>query len=227
MTRTGLYMFFCLMALSACDLVQLERKNFVATGTTDSLDYTNATITGTLRDVSNRNGSRVKQHGHCWDTVINPMVEEGKQFTELGEKRKAGNYTSSLTPLQPGATYFVRGYTYDNENGFIYGENYKFTVPRVTTFIVIVKDTSAQAIGKLDLVPTNPVIEHGHCWSINENPTIADSVTALGAKSDSLDFISNIGYLNRETEYNVRTYIITQKDTLYGQNGLFTTLPKK
>jgi hypothetical protein len=227
MKKIGLYIFFGLLALSACDLVQLERKTFVTTGTTDSLDYTRVTVTGILRDVSNRGNSRVKQHGHCWDTVLNPAVAEGKSFSQLGEKRSAGNYTSSLTGLTPATVYYVRGYTQDDQNGLIYGENYRFITPRVVTFTVLVKDTSAQAVGKLDLVETNPIIEHGHCWSVNAVPTIADSVTKLGAKSDSLDFTSNIGYLNPESIYQVRTYIITATDTLYGQNGSFKTLPKK
>lgn len=227
MKKFGLYIFFGLLALSACDLVQLERKTFVATGAVDSLDYTKVSMTGVLRDVSNRGGSRVKQHGHCWDTVLNPVVGAGKNFTELGEKRSASNYTSRLTNLSPGSIYFVRGYTYDDQNGFVYGENYQFTTPRVTTFIVLVKDTSAQAIGKIDLVPTNPIVEHGHCWSASAVPTVADSLTKLGAKSDSLDFTSKIGYLTPESNYQVRTYIITATDTLYGQNGVFKTLPKK
>lgn len=226
MKKIGLYIFFGLLALSACDLVQLERKTFVTTGATDSLDYTKMVVTGVLRDVSNRGNSRVKQHGHCWDTVLNPEAVEGKSFTQLGEKRSAGSYTSKLTGLNPGTIYYVRGYTQDDQNRLIYGENYRFTTPRVVTFIVLVKDTSAQAIGKIDIVATNPIIEHGHCWSATAEPTIADSVTKLGAKSDSLDFTSNIGYLTPESTYQVRSYIITATDTLYGKTGPFKTLPK-
>ena len=223
MKKLGIYIFFGLMALSACELVQLERKSFVTTGRNDSLDYTHAVITGVMRDVSNRNASKITQHGHCWDTTLNPTADTSNHFTQLGEKTDGGPYISTLTNLIPGDTYFVRGYFVDSKNGIVYGENYQFIVPRLTTLVVIPTNTSAEATGVVDLVTSNPITEHGHCWSVNANPTISDSLSKLGAKTDSLDFKTSIGNLTVNVTYHIRAYIITAKDTLYGKGGQFNT----
>lgn len=223
MKKLGIYIFFGLMALSACNLVQLERRSFITTGNNDSLDYTNALIKGVMRDVSNRNASKITQHGHCWDTLLNPTAEEGKNFTQLGEKTSAGAYSSKLTGLIPGKKYFTRGYFIDSKNGVVYGENFEFIAPQLTTLVVIPTSTSATATGTVDIVASNPITEHGHCWSVNAEPTISDSLSKLGAKTDSTEFKTTINNLTVNQVYYIRAYIITAKDTLYGRGGQFTT----
>lgn len=227
MKKLGLYIFFGLMVLSACDLVQLERKNFIVTGTDDSLDYTSAVITGTLRDISNRNNTKLIQHGHCWDTTLNPSLEKNLGITQLGEKTSAGEYTSKLSPLRPNLQYTVRGYFINQDNKVVYGENFTLPIVRVTTLVISPRDTIADITGSADIVANNPILEHGHCWSLNPSPTIADSVTKLGAKSNAGNFVSSIKNLTPSTTYYARSYILTPRDTLYGQEGRFITLAKQ
>ena len=70
MKKIGIYIFFGLMALSACDLLQFERKNFITTGVADASkrDYTSAEITGLLRDVNRQNKNT--QFWSAYDVLI-------------------------------------------------------------------------------------------------------------------------------------------------------------
>lgn len=227
MKKIGIYIFFGLMALSACDLLQFERKNFITTGVADASkrDYTSAEITGLLRDV-NRQNKKVTQHGHCWDTVFNPTIDGNRQVTELGEKTSPGDYTSTLPNLLTNTKYFVRGYYINQDGQVVYGENFELPLSLVTTLIIFPKSSTADVSGLVSIHATDPITQHGHCWSqTNTEPTIADSVTQLGPKTDTETFTSNIKNLTPVTTYYVRTYIITSKDTLYGKSSPFDTTP--
>ena len=227
MKKLGVYIFFGLMALSACNLVQFERKNFITTGESDTSkrDYTSAEITGLLRDVNTRN-KKISQHGHCWDTVFNPTIDGNTQLTQLGEKTSPGNYTSMLTNLLTNTKYFVRGYFIDQDGQVEYGKNFELPLSLVTTLVIFPKDSSADVTGLTSIHASDPISQHGHCWSqTNTEPTISDSITKLGVRTTTDVFTSNIKNLTPVTRYYVRSYIITSKDTLYGKVGRFDTTP--
>lgn len=228
MKKLGIYIYFGLIILSACNLVQVERKNFITTGASDSTkrDYTTAEITGLLRDVNKRN-KKITEHGHCWDTLFNPTIDNSTQLTKLGEKTEPGNYTSAITNLLTNKKYFVRGYFIDQDGQVSYGEGYELPITLITTLSASAKDTVADVAGLVTIHSLSPISQHGHCWSsTNQTPTISDSVSQLGAKTNTDRFTTTMQNLTPETQYFFRTYIITSKDTLYGSTGDFVTLGK-
>ena len=83
---------------------------------------------------------------------------------------------------------------------------------------------ATSAIGGGDVVEDGraDVTERGVCWSIVENPTIADAHTSDGAGLGS--FVSNITDLEPNTTYYVRAYATNSEGTSYGDPVNFMTL---
>ena len=83
---------------------------------------------------------------------------------------------------------------------------------------------ATSAIGGGDVVEDGraDVTERGVCWSIVENPTIADAHTSDGAGLGS--FVSNITGLEPNTTYYLRAYATNSEGTSYGDQVNFMTL---
>lgn len=52
----------------------------------------------------------------------------------------------------------------------------------------------------------SPILDYGHCWSRNENPTIEDHTNSLGECNKEKSFTSSITGLESYTTYYVRAY---------------------
>ncbi len=71
--------------------------------------------------VSDDGGSVVTTRGLCWSTAQQPKISDSKSFDGSG----TGNFTSIITGLNPGTTYYVRAYA-TNSNGTSYGNQNSF-----------------------------------------------------------------------------------------------------
>ena len=84
--------------------------------------------------------------------------------------------------------------------------------------------TATSAVGGGDVVEDGraDVTARGVCWSLVENPTVADAHTNDGAGLGS--FVSNITGLTPNTAYYVRAYATNSEGTSYGKQINFMTL---
>jgi uncharacterized protein (TIGR02145 family) len=74
-------------------------------------------------DISSDGGAAITSRGVCWSTSPNPTVALSTKTTDgMG----AGIFTSSITGLTPGTTYYVRAYAI-NSVGSSYGAQQTFT----------------------------------------------------------------------------------------------------
>jgi hypothetical protein len=74
--------------------------------------------------IINDHGFEVTQKGMVWNTATNPTLENNLGITlEEGEENE---FTSIMTGLEPGTTYFARPYAV-TERGAAYGEQISFT----------------------------------------------------------------------------------------------------
>lgn len=92
----------------------------VTTANPTEVSYHTATCGGTVYDFG---GAEVTSRGVCWDTTHNPTIISGN-ITNNG--MGTGTYTSDVTNLTPGVTYYVRAYAI-NSAGPGYGDEKIFT----------------------------------------------------------------------------------------------------
>ena len=164
----------------------------VSTQSVNNITSTIATGNGNITDFGSSNPT---QYGIVWSTSTNPTIALSTK-TEQGNASAAGAFTSNITGLTAGTTYYVRAYAI-NSAGTSYGNEVIFTTlkaPTVTTQAVSsISATTATANGNItDLGVPNPT-QYGVVWNTSTNPTTALATrTTQGAKSSIGAFTSNI-----------------------------------
>ena len=103
-----------------------EQKSFttlalptITTQAVTDVKYVSASCGG---NVTATGGASVTARGVCWSTTSNPTIDDAHTTNGTG----TGSYTSSITGLIPGTTYYVRAYA-TNSVGTAYGEQRSLT----------------------------------------------------------------------------------------------------
>lgn len=197
----------------------------VTTNTLSSITQNTASCGG---NVTFDGGSAVTLRGVCWSsTNSSPTTANSKTTDGSG----IGSFTSLLTALTPGTTYYVRAYA-TNGVGTAYGVTRVFNTlaanpPSGITTVTIssITQNSALSGGIINNDGGASISAKGVCWSsTNTQPTILNStVTNNGTGINS--FSSNITGLNSGTTYYVRAYATNSAGTGYGNVISFTTSP--
>ncbi|MDD6184259.1 MAG: FISUMP domain-containing protein [Bacteroidales bacterium] len=191
----------------------------VTTNTVTDVTVSSATCGGVVTSDGN---VPVTARGVCWDTLPNPTVDDNDSLTFNGSG--IGSFTSMLSGLAEGTTYYVRAYAI-NSVDTAYGEQKRFTtqiLPSVITDSVSnITTTSAECGGKVVSQGSSAVLYRGVCWSISQNPTVDDSHTTENGGVGS--FTSSITGLYAGVRYYVRAYATSSAGTAYGAQVTFVT----
>lgn len=172
--------------------------------------------------VSSDGGASITAHGVCWSISHNPSITNSKTSDPI-----AGlDFTSIITGLLPGNTYYVRAYA-TNSAGTAYGNEIEYILPPeaptlTTASIQLVTSTSALAGGTVTSDGGSAVTNLGVCFNTSGNPTIADFNTNLGAGVTI--FTDSLTNLTPNTTYYLRAYATNNVGTGYGNDISFTTL---
>lgn len=168
-------------------------------------------------------GQPITSRGVCWSTSPNPTIANSKTADGAG----LGTFTSNLTGLAPGTTYYVRAYA-TNSIGTAYGNEVSFKTSGtislasiITTNPSSVTDKSAFLGGNITSDGNATVTERGVCYSTSQNPTTSNSKVAIGSGIGSFSQI--ITGLTANTTYYVRAYAINSQGTAYGSEVSFKT----
>jgi len=192
----------------------------VSTITTTAVTLITATTANSGGNITNDGGASVTARGVCWSASPDPTIASSKTTDGSG----TGTFTSSITGLTPGTTYYVRAYA-TNSSGTGYGAEKSFgtlIIPTVTTSdISSITSVDATGGGEVTFNGNTSVTARGVCWSISQNPTISDSKTTDGVGIGT--FTSKFTNLTPNTTYYVRAYATNSEGTAYGEQKSFTT----
>ena len=138
-------------------------------------------------------------------------------------------FSVDVKDLKDGVTYY---YCYEYDNGYTQVKSEKESFKTVGKPIVVTKDvggiTKSSAVLSGSVTnndAANKIKERGFCWGKNPNPTISGSHNNNGSSSGTgtTGFSYNLTNLTSGTKYYVRTYIVTDLGTLYGNEKSFMT----
>jgi len=190
----------------------------LTTAVVSAITSTTATSGG---NITSDGGAPITARGVCWNTSSNPITANNKTTDGAG----TGSFTSSITGLTPGATYYIKAYA-TNSIGTAYGNELTLTAAAISPVLTTgnisnITATTAVSSGNITTDGGSPVTVRGVCWSISSNPTILNSKTTDGAGTGS--FTSSITGLTPGVTYYVRAYATNNIGTSYGNDFTITT----
>jgi uncharacterized protein (TIGR02145 family) len=189
--------------------------------TTTAVTNIGATTATSGGNVASTGGSAITARGVCWSTTQNPIVTGS--HTDDGSA--TGAFTSSITGLTAGTTYYLRAYA-TNGVGTAYGNEISFTTPNppTTTTGAATSITSSTATlgGTVNANGYSTVVtfEYGLTTAYGSEVTAAQSpVTGTGATTVS----AGITGLSASTTYHFRVKGVSTEGTSTGNDATFTT----
>jgi uncharacterized protein (TIGR02145 family) len=191
--------------------------------TLTTTNITSITMTSAVSggNITTDGGGSVTARGICWAISTSPTLANSKTTDGTG----TGAFTSNLTGLTSGSTYYVRAYA-TNSAGTAYGNELSFTatsvqLPTLTTAgITSITPTSAVSGGNISADGGGSVTARGICWATATSPIIANSKTTDGTGTGA--FTSNLTGLTSGSIYYVRAYATNSAGTAYGNELSFT-----
>lgn len=199
------------------------KNDFHPVLTTQKPTMTTTVSAATGGYVEDENGLKITALGVCWGSNPSPTIKDNTTSDGTGP----GKFTSTISGLNPGETYYIRAYMRTNI-GVWYGNEWKFltpTIPVVSTGeINFITQTSATGPAVLTSDGNSAIISSGVYWGTQINPTFADRITISIPAKDS--FYYKLTGLTEGTSYYIRAYATNIMGTAYG-NSIKITVPAK
>ena len=198
----------------------LPKMPEVATGEVSEITQNTAVVGGSVSNLGNV--SKLKAHGHVWNTTGSPTLKNGES-TDLGELASTTSFSSTLENLEPGTKYYVKAYA-TNDKGTAYGAEVTFTtgvgdVVLETMEATSVTHESAVVEGEIVSDGKNEIREKGICYATYPEPDRSDDRVVA---EDG--FTCTLTGLMKTTTYYARAYVKTATGKYYYGNEItFTT----
>jgi hypothetical protein len=210
---------FVILALFSCK--EKPTLPILSTSEISIVSYNTVASGGVVTDDG---GSLIIVRGICWSTNQNPTISDSKTSDGSG----IGSFTSSITGLLPGTTYYFRAYA-TNSVGTSYGNQITTFISAIlplvnTSTISYTTENSATGGGTVTEEGGSPVTSRGLCWSTSADPTINDSKTSDGSGIGT--FNSSLTGLTAGRLYYVRAYASNSVGTSYGATVTLTNYIK-
>jgi hypothetical protein len=195
-------------------------NNPVLASTTSATSITsNSAILG--GNVTDEGTTQVSARGLVYGT------SSGSSTSTVSLGSGAGTFTSTLTGLAQGTTYYVRSFA-TNAQGTAYGTETSFTTQTTPTVSVTatptsLTTTSAVGGGTISSAGGATITTSGLVWGVSTNPEITLTTKTIDGTTSGT-FTSSITGLTQGTAYHVRAYATNSIGTSYGPDITFTTL---
>jgi len=193
----------------------------VTTSSASDIAETSATVGG---NVTAYGGATVTERGIYYSTSASPETTGTKLQIGSG----TGSFSTSLTGLSAGTTYYIKAYA-TNSVGTAYGNEVNFTTgqaivsPTVTTSSASdIAETSATVGGNVTDDGGAAVTERGIYYSISASPETTGTKLQIGSGTGT--FSTSLTGLTSGTTYYIKAYAINSAGTFYGSEKIFITL---
>ena len=202
-------------------MIVTVRANAPTVVTNEVIPITSATASGG-GNITSDGGSAIIARGVCWNTSPTPTTANSTTSDGPG----SGSFSSYLTGLTTGITYYVRAYA-TNSAGTSYGNEVTFTIAAnlpllAPSSIICFASATASLNSNITSDGGASVTSRGVCWSTVSGPTTANSITSDGTGTGI--FNSEVTGLTGGTTYYVRAYATNSSGTSYGDELSFTTV---
>ena len=205
--------------------VQPQPAQTLGSVTTSAMSYVgmNSAVGG--GNVDSDGGGSILARGVCWSTSNPPYVTD----SHTNEGTAVGQFTSSISGLNPGTTYYLRAYV-TNSVGTAYGSVVNFTtenggtpvLPTVTTGSVTnILPYTATFHGNVVYNGGTALMARGFVYGPAHNPTLEDNFTVDGITQGA--FSSTVTNLSATMTYYVRAYATNSVGTVYGEEVSFVS----
>ena len=217
-TKLSIFSLLLLVLMSCKKDAEMPNGEFVNLKTNEATE-----ITAVSAVVSAKAEADCTERGVCWGKSSNPTIADFHVANGSGK----GEYTCTLTDLEPDQKYYYRAYGFDGKR-YAYAKDEKEFVTKdgvvkVTTGDVTdITATSAKCSGNVTDDGGFAVIERGICWSTTPNPTLED-LPHIASGSGVGVFDVELTGLELNTTYHVWTYAKSVLGTRYGEEKTFTT----
>jgi uncharacterized protein (TIGR02145 family) len=144
----------------------------IATSTVSNITQTTASCGG---NITSDGGGSITARGVCWSKSTDPTISDSKTTDGTGK----GTFTSSITGLTTGTTYYVRAYA-TNSKGTSYGTSKSFSTKNGT--IGKISDIDGNSYNTVIIGTQTWLVENLKVTHYNNNdpiPTVTDN-TAWG-----------------------------------------------
>jgi uncharacterized protein (TIGR02145 family) len=175
--------------------------------------------------INSDGGANITARGIVWGTNPVPTIALATKTTD---GTGVGTYTSSITGLTSGVTYYVRAYA-TNSLGTKYGPEIRFNTAQAlatlaaTSTASAIGATTATSGGNITYNGGATVTVSGIVWSTTSTPTTSLATKTTNGAVNGV-YTNTITGLTPGTLYYVRSYATNSVGTSYGAQTSFTTL---
>ena len=199
---------------------QVYTDGFLPTITTTAVSAITSSSATSGGTITNDGGGTINSSGIVWATTANPTVANNVLYNG------ASNFTSNLTGLSPGTTYYVRAFA-TNSAGTTYGNEMSFTTLAVilptisTSAITSITSTYAVSGGNITNDGGGIIAARGLVWSTFTNPSLDINQGSSYDGNGTGGWTRTIYNLIPGNTYYVRAFATNSAGTAYGNELSF------